>query len=116
MLNRDSFDAYSDLVKGQADAAAAKVRAYAAKIDWTGDDASKAAAREALQEYAYDVVTSYGDNAASIAAKYYDESASDAGRTDIPEAQLADYPERAQVDANIAYATRAIWGKGGSNG
>ena len=85
-----------------------KINAFANALDYGNTAESRGLAKEMLQDYAYDCVTTYGDNAAEIAARYYDQLAKEAG-ANVPNAILADMPTRAQTDANVAYASRSMW-------
>lgn len=108
MISRSSFDAYAAMVDAQADSALARIRQFAGALDWGTTRAQRADARDMLRDFAYDVVTSYGDNAAAIAANYYDSLAALAGR-DLPNAIMADSPQRAAVDGAVDWSTKSVW-------
>lgn len=107
-MDRKVFDDYDALIKAQANEAMAKINDFASQLDYGDTAESRGFAKEMLQDYAYDCVTTYGDNAAEIAARYYDQLASGAG-ANVPNAILANMPTRAQTDANVAYASRSMW-------
>lgn len=108
MISREGFDAYSALIDEQARQAMALIEDFSARLRWGGTRESRGEARELLRDYAYDVVSSYGDNAAEIAAEYYDELASLAGRS-LPDAIMAEQPTRDGVSASVDYSTRHAW-------
>lgn len=108
MIARAGFDAYSALIDRQGQEAMRKIREFSSKLKWGNTKESRAFARELLHDYAYDVITSYGDNAASIAAEYYDELARLAG-ADVPRAIMAGGYTAEQVSGAVDYATRSVW-------
>ena len=108
MISRAGFDAYAAQIDAQGNEAMRKIREFSAKLKWGDTKESRAFARELLHDYAYDVVTAYGDNAASIAAEYYDELARLAG-ADVPRAIMAGGYTAEQVSGAVDYATRSVW-------
>lgn len=108
MISEKGFNEYSALINDQARAAMDAIRAFSMQLSWGSTRESRGWARELLADYAYDVVSSYGDNAAEIAAEYYDELASLAGAR-VPRAILADAPTREGVSASVSYQTRGVW-------
>lgn len=108
MISRAGFKAYAALIDSQANEAKARIREFSSRLKWSGSAAERATNRELLAYYAYDVITSYGDNAAQIAADYYDELASLAG-WDVSGAILADNQTPESVIGAVNYATRSIW-------
>lgn len=107
-MDRKTFDDYDSLIKAQANEAMSKINDFANALDYGNTAGSRGFAKEMLQDYAYDCITTYGDNSAEIAARYYDQIASEAGAK-VPNAILASMPTREQSDANVAYASRSMW-------
>ena len=108
MISKGGFDAYAANVDSQGERAMERIRRFVGSLDFGGTYESRETARQMVRDYAYDVVTAYGDNAAAIAADYYDELARLAG-ADVPSAVLAKAANAEQIGKSVDYATRTIW-------
>lgn len=75
MIDRAGFDDYARSLASKEAEAMALIRTFSKTLDWGKTAKARENARDLLSRYIYDVVTSYGDDAAAIAADYFDELA-----------------------------------------
>lgn len=104
MIPEAAFREYDRLLKVNERRADSFLTDYLSTLSW--DD--RRAAVDALVALVEDMVAVYGDNAATIAAAFYDDLAEAAGAALDP-ARLADRPDGEAVGKAIGYATAAVW-------
>src|SRR5574344_537597 len=63
-MDRKTFDDYDSLIKAQANEAMSKINDFANALDYGNTAESRGLAKEMLQDYAYDCITTYGDKGA----------------------------------------------------
>lgn len=104
-----SWGAYNRAVEAQADEAARKMRAFLSTLDFTGGYESRKASRDLVIEFFKELVGTYGDAAATLAADFYEELAEAAGERVAP-AALAE-PAEGSMEGSVRYAARNLFGQ-----
>lgn len=107
MIQRAGFDRYRGLLDAQASEAMSKIRKFSEGLRLLGSESDA----EVLSAYAYDVLLSYGDNAAEIAASYYEELARAAG-ADVPRSILEDWARSGTTPGGLASTAKGSWDLG----
>ncbi len=96
-IPKQSADAYAAAVDSQADEAARRMRASLSTLDFSGGYEERKAARDEAMESFKELVSVYGDAAATLAADFYEELAESAGEQ--------------SVESSVRYAARNLFGQ-----
>lgn len=110
LVPKQSADAYAAAVDSQADEAARRMRAFLSTLDFSGGYEERKAARDLAMEFFKDLVSAYGDAAATLAADFYEELAEAAGEA-VPPAVLAESAGERSMESSVRYAARNLFGQ-----
>lgn len=110
ILSEEAFNAYDAALQRQTQEAADKLAAFMETIDFSGDYEAKKAARNKVIAFMQELVATYGDTAATLAADLYNEMAEEAG-VSVSDAVLADRVSDHAVASSARYHAKNLWGQ-----
>lgn len=110
IISAESVDAYNSALSTYTEKASGELSDFIASLDIGDTYESKEAARNAVIEKTQELLSVYGDSAASEAADYY-EAIAQAAKVKTQDALLAEVASDKSVENSIRYNAKSLWGE-----